>query len=57
MVGVTFLGVAVGVHLHEEVEVVILVCEVIVHLAADEFLEGVLAVDWLEGLDLCFGLG
>lgn len=50
--GVTFLGVAIGVHLHEEVEVVIFVGEVIVHLAADEFLEGVFAVGRLEGLDL-----
>lgn len=56
MGGITFLRMAVGVHLHEEVEVVVFVGEVIVHLAADELFEGVFAVGWLEGLHLCFGL-
>lgn len=39
-------------HLHEEVEVVVLVGEVVVHLAADVLLEGVLAVCRLKGLNL-----
>lgn len=43
-------------HLHEEVEVVVLVGEVVVHLAAYVLLEGALAACRLKGLDLWLGL-
>ena len=40
----TFLGVFIGVHLHEEVELVVFVAEVVIYLATDKLLYRVLLI-------------